>query len=58
MDIWGVGCVIYEILSLSPLFPGKDEKDQIERIHKIMGTPPQGVLAKFKKFSKHMKFNF
>ena len=27
MDIWGVGCVMYEVLSLCPLFPGKDELD-------------------------------
>ena len=27
MDIWGVGCVMYEILSLCPLFPGDDELD-------------------------------
>jgi len=27
MDIWGVGCVMYEILSLCPLFPGEDELD-------------------------------
>lgn len=39
MDIWGIGCVIFEVLTLSPLFPGKNEKDQIERIHRIMGTP-------------------
>ena len=27
MDIWGVGCVFFEILSLFPLFPGKNELD-------------------------------
>ena len=27
MDIWGVGCVMFEILSLFPLFPGKNELD-------------------------------
>lgn len=27
MDIWGVGCVMYEVLSLCPLFPGDDELD-------------------------------
>ena len=27
MDIWGVGCVMYEVLSLCPLFPGNDELD-------------------------------
>lgn len=47
MDIWGVGCVMFEILSLFPLFPGKDELDQVHRIHNIMGTPKQDVLDQF-----------
>jgi serine/threonine protein kinase len=43
MDMWGIGCVIFEVLALVPLFPGADEADQIARIHKIMGTPPRVV---------------
>jgi len=27
MDIWGIGCVFFEILNLKPLFPGKSELD-------------------------------
>jgi renal tumor antigen len=27
MDIWGAGCVMFEILSLFPLFPGNNELD-------------------------------
>lgn len=27
MDIWGVGCVFFEMLSLFPLFPGNNELD-------------------------------
>ena len=40
MDIWGVGCVFFEVLSLFPLFPGDNELDQIHKIHNILGTPP------------------
>lgn len=58
MDLWGVGCVFFEILSLFPLFPGNNELDQINKIHNILGTPPKELLEKFKKFSKHMDFNF
>ena len=43
MDMWGVGCVMFEVLALYPLFPGTDEVDQIKKIHKIMGTPPPAV---------------
>eukprot|EP00826_Nyctotherus_ovalis_P006442 TRINITY_DN1152_c0_g2_i1.p2 TRINITY_DN1152_c0_g2~~TRINITY_DN1152_c0_g2_i1.p2 ORF type:complete len:104 (-),score=40.50 TRINITY_DN1152_c0_g2_i1:51-341(-) len=37
MDLWGTGCVFFEVLSLFPLFPGNDELDQINKIHDIMG---------------------
>jgi renal tumor antigen len=49
MDIWGVGCVMFEILSLQPLFPGKTEVDQVHRIHKVLGTPSRKILDRYKK---------
>jgi renal tumor antigen len=59
MDIWGVGCVFFEITSLYPLFPGSNELDQIHRIHKVMGTPKPEVLDIFKKRgAAHVDFNF
>jgi renal tumor antigen len=41
MDIWGVGCVFYEILTLEPIFPGDDEIDQVNKINYILGSPPE-----------------
>ncbi len=58
MDMWGVGCVFFEIVSLFPLFPGTNELDQIQKIHSILGTPAPELLAKMKKRSAHMDFNF
>ena len=58
MDMWGVGCVFFEIVSLFPLFPGTNELDQIQKIHNIVGTPPADLLAKMKRRSQHMDFNF
>ena len=60
MDMWGVGCVFFEIMSLYPLFPGTNELDQIEKIHNISGTPVPEVLAKMKRHSnqQHIDFNF
>ena len=45
MDIWGIGCVFYELASLQPLFPGANELDQIEKIHGVMGTPSKHLLT-------------
>ena len=58
MDIWGVGCVFFEILSLFPLFPGTNELDQVNKIHNILGTPSAHILNRFQKNASHMDFNF
>ena len=58
MDIWGVGCVFFEVLSLFPLFPGDNELDQIHKIHNILGTPAQEILDGFQKNATHMKLDF
>eukprot|EP00792_Barthelona_sp_PAP020_P005928 TRINITY_DN2852_c0_g1_i3.p1 TRINITY_DN2852_c0_g1~~TRINITY_DN2852_c0_g1_i3.p1 ORF type:complete len:410 (-),score=79.92 TRINITY_DN2852_c0_g1_i3:137-1366(-) len=58
MDIWGIGCVFFEIAALFPLFPGSNELDQIHRIHDVLGTPPRSVLDNFKKNATHMSFDF
>ena len=59
MDIWGLGCVFYEILTLEPLFPGDDEIDQVNKINYIMGSPSEELFEKFVKNSAHRsEFNF
>ena len=39
LDIWGAGCVFAEILGRSPLFPGEDYLDQVQRIIAVLGMP-------------------
>ncbi|CAK71892.1 unnamed protein product (macronuclear) [Paramecium tetraurelia] len=58
MDIWGAGCVLFEITALFPLFPGSNELDQVHRIHNILGTPNPKVLDRFRKHASHMEINF
>ena len=36
-DVWSAGCVFGELLSQKPLFPGKSEIDQINKIFKELG---------------------
>ena len=47
VDMWAVGCVLYELITGEPLFPGNHELDQICRIHNLLGTPSRELLAKF-----------
>ena len=49
MDIWASGCVFYELMTLNPLFPGKTEVDQINKIHAVLGSPSRDILAAFEK---------
>lgn len=39
VDIWSVGCLLVELLSKRPLFPGKDETEQLELIFRVLGHP-------------------
>jgi renal tumor antigen len=49
MDMWSVGCVMFEVMTLRPLFPGANELDQVHKIHDIVGSPSTNLLNKFKK---------
>ena len=53
MDIWGLGCVFFEILTLVPLFPGDNELDEIYKINNILGSPSEELFQKFRKNSSN-----
>ena len=39
IDVWAIGCIMAELYTLKPIFPGIDEFDQLNKILKITGTP-------------------
>lgn len=45
IDLWSVGCVMAELYSGKPLFPGKNSVDQLARIVRVLGTPTPDELA-------------
>lgn len=38
IDIWAVGCIMAELYTLRPIFPGSSELDEIFKICKVLGT--------------------
>lgn len=58
MDIWSVGCVFFEVLSLHPLFPGANEVDQIAKIHDVLGTPDSRIIDKLQNKTRGINFSF
>jgi cell cycle related kinase len=39
VDLWAVGCIIAELVSHAPLFPGENDIDQLHRVMRQLGTP-------------------
>jgi serine/threonine protein kinase len=36
IDMWSLGCIMAELLSKEPLFPGKSEIDQLDRVSALV----------------------
>jgi len=49
IDMWSLGCILAELLTGYPLFPGEDEGDQLATIIELLGMPPQKVLDQSKR---------
>ncbi|KAF3671269.1 hypothetical protein FXO38_06668 [Capsicum annuum] len=47
IDMWSLGCIMAEMLSKEPLFNGKIEVDQIDKIFRILGTTNKTIWEGF-----------
>lgn len=39
IDVWALGCIMAELYTLRPLFPGSSEIDELFKICSVLGTP-------------------
>lgn len=60
IDIWSVGCILAEMLSNRPIFPGKHYLDQLNHILGVLGSPSKEDLEciineKVRKIARNLK---
>jgi len=56
VDVWAVGCIMAELYTLTPLFPGSSELDEIFKICQVLGVPTKEEWTEG--YQLGSKFNF
>ncbi|KAG1953757.1 serine/threonine-protein kinase MAK isoform X6 [Pimephales promelas] len=58
IDIWAVGCIMAELYTLRPLFPGNSEVDEIFKICQVLGTVKKSDWPEGYQLAAAMNFRF
>ena len=58
IDVFAVGCMMAELFTLRPLFPGSSEADQIYKICSVLGSPSNKTWPNGIKLAAQMNFRF
>ncbi|XP_038142221.1 cyclin-dependent kinase 16-like isoform X4 [Cyprinodon tularosa] len=58
IDMWGVGCIFYEMITGRPLFPGSTVEDELHLIFRILGTPTEATWPGITTSEEFKTYNF
>lgn len=58
IDLWAVGCIMAELYTFRPLFPGSSEVDQLFKICSILGTPDKSDWPEGHRLATIIQFRF
>lgn len=45
IDMWSLGCILAELYTGYPLFPGENEVEQLACLMEVLGQPPDDLIA-------------
>ncbi|CAM9251163.1 unnamed protein product, partial [Phaeothamnion confervicola] len=58
IDTWACGCIMAELFTLRPLFPGSSEADQMYKICSVLGSPNGHTWPDGMKLAAQMDFRY
>lgn len=58
IDMWAVGCIMAELYTFRPLFPGASEPDEIYKVCSVLGSPSMKTWPEGMKLASAMNFTF
>lgn len=58
IDMWGVGCIFYEMAAGRPLFPGSTVEDELHLIFRLLGTPSENSWPGISSMEEFKSYKF